>query len=96
MVVIMMGLGACEKAVLDEQQEKKPVEGNVIIRASLYHIVPFETRAVESVADFSTHLQFVLFQNGTKVKTVKCPKGKADAYRSIFVKKGVPKTAEFK
>ena len=70
MMVIMMGLGACEKAVLDEQQEKKPVEGNVIIRASLYHIVPFETRDVQSVADFSTSLQFVLFQNGTKVKSV--------------------------
>ena len=70
MMVIMMGLGACEKAVLDEQQEKKTVEGNVIIRASLYHIVPFETRDVQSVADFSTSLQFVLFQNGTKVKSV--------------------------
>lgn len=70
MIVIMMGLEACEKAVFNEQQEKKPIEGNVIIRASLYNIVPFETRAVQSVADFSTNLQFVLFQNGAKVKAV--------------------------
>ena len=28
MMVIMMGLGACEKAVLDEQQEKKGIADN--------------------------------------------------------------------
>lgn len=72
MLVAMMGLSACEKAVLDEQQqeEKKPLEGNVIIRTSMYNIVPFETRAVQSVADFSSTLEFVLYQNGTKVKAV--------------------------
>lgn len=72
MLVAMMGLSACEKAVLDEQQqeEKKPLEGNVIIRTSMYNIVPFETRAVQNVADFSNTLQFILYQNGTKVKGV--------------------------
>lgn len=72
MLVAMMGLSACEKAVLDEQQqeEKKPLEGNVIIRTSMYNIVPFETRAVQSVADFSNTLQFILYQDGTKVKGV--------------------------
>ena len=72
MLVAMIGLSACEKAVLDEQQqeEKKPLEGNVIIRTSMYNIVPFETRAVQNVADFSNTLQFILYQNGTKVKGV--------------------------
>ena len=72
MLVAMMGLSACEKAVLDEQQqeEKQPLNGNVIIRTSMYNIVPFETRAVQSVADFSSTLEFVLYQNGTKVKAV--------------------------
>lgn len=77
MLMIMMALGACEKAVFDDQQEKKTVAGNVIIRASLYNIVPFDTRAAQSVAEFSTSLQFVLFQNGTKVKAV--TQKKADA-----------------
>ena len=71
MLVAMVCLGACEKAVFDEQQEEKqPLTGNVIIRTSMYNIVPFETRAVQNVADFSSTLQFVLYQNGTKVKGV--------------------------
>ena len=71
MLVVMIGLNACEKAVFDEQQqETKPLEGNVIIRTSMYNIVPFETRAVQNVADFSSTLEFVLYQNGTKVKAV--------------------------
>ena len=72
MLVAMIGLVACEKVVLDEQQqeEKQPLEGNVIIRTSMYNIVPFETRAVQSVADFSTTLQFILYQDGTKVKGI--------------------------
>lgn len=72
MLVAMIGLGACEKVVLDEQQQEEPqqLKGNVIIRASMYNIVPFETRAVQNVADFSNTLQFILYQNGTKVKGV--------------------------
>ena len=69
-MVTMFSLGACEKAVLDEQQETKPLEGNVIIRTSMYDIVPFETRAVQNVADFSSTLEFVLYQNNKKVKAV--------------------------
>lgn len=69
MLVAMMALGACEKAVVDEQpEEAKPVEGNVIIRTSLYNIVPFETRAVQHVADFSNMLKFVFYQDNEKVK----------------------------
>ena len=72
MLVAMIGLSACEKVVLDEQQQEEPqqLKGNVIIRASMYNIVPFETRAVQNVADFSNTLQFILYQNGTKVKGV--------------------------
>ena len=72
MLVAMIGLSACEKAVLDEEQqeEQQQLKGNVIIRASMYNIVPFETRAVQNVADFSNTLQFILYQNGTKVKGV--------------------------
>ena len=71
MLLTIMGLVACEKAVLDEQQkEMTPVEGNVIIRTSLYNIVPFETRSVQDVADFSNTLKFVFYQNDEKVKDV--------------------------
>lgn len=71
MFVALMGMTACEKTVLDEEQtEQKKVEYNVIIRTSMYNIVPFETRAVQNVADFSTKLQFILYQNGSKVKAV--------------------------
>ena len=72
MLVAMMGLSACEKAVLDEEKQEEPqqLKGNVIIRASMYNIVPFETRAVQNVADFSNTLQFILYQDGTKVKGI--------------------------
>ena len=33
---------------------------------------------------------------GTKVKTVKCPSGKKNAYRKFLVKKGIKKSAKFK
>ena len=32
----------------------------------------------------------------TKIKTVKCPKGKKKAYKKILRKKGVKKSAKFK
>lgn len=81
MLVAMMGMGACEKAVLDDENEsgdKPETEGNVIIRASLYDIVPFDTRAVQNIADYCTHLQFVVFQDGNKMKGVNQKKGDAD------------------
>ncbi|MCR4809466.1 MAG: FimB/Mfa2 family fimbrial subunit [Prevotella sp.] len=73
MLVAMMGMTACEKAVLEEEEktaEEVQTKCNVIIRTSMYNIVPFDTRAVQSVADFSNTLQFILYQDGTKVKSV--------------------------
>ena len=84
LLVAMVSLGACEKAVFDEQQEEKqPLTGNVIIRTSMYNIVPFETRAVQNVADFSTKLQFVLYQNGSKVKGITQKKEDGGNYGQI-------------
>ena len=86
MLVVMIGLSACEKAVFDEQQqETKPLEGNVIIRTSMYNIVPFDTRAVQNVADFSTRLQFILYQNGSKVKGITQKKEEDGNYGQIGV-----------
>lgn len=67
--VAMIGFSACEKAILDEETNNNgepETEGNVTIRASLYDIVPFETRAVQNIADYCSHLQFVVYQDGTK------------------------------
>lgn len=73
LLLALTGLSACEKAVFDEQTNsggQQPTGGNVTIRASLYDIVPFETRDVQNIADYCTHLQFVLFQDGTKTNGI--------------------------
>jgi len=76
--IALFAFAGCEKVVLDEESttdETKAADGNVIIRASLYNIVPFETRAEENIADYCSTLQFVLYQNDTKVKAVTQKKG---------------------
>ena len=76
--IALFAFAGCEKVVLDEESttdETKAADGNVIIRASLYNIVPFDTRAEENIADYCSTLQFVLYQNDTKVKAVTQKKG---------------------
>ena len=82
MLLAMFSLGACEKAVLDEQEDTQSTEGNVIIRATLYEIVPFDTRAVQNIADYCSTLQFAVFQDGTKVKGITQKKG-SDGYGQV-------------
>ena len=78
--VVMLTMFSCEKMVLDEEERNghETTEGNVIIRASLYNIVPFETRAEQNVADYCSHLQFVLYKDGTKMKAVNQKTGDSD------------------
>lgn len=69
---LMGSLTACEKMILDEDAETaKEQEGNVVIRANMFNIVPFnDTRAVQDVADFCTRLCFVVYQEGATKKKV--------------------------
>ena len=69
-VAVMAGLAACEKAVMDDDDMEQPEkQGNVVIRTSIYNIVPFnDTRAVQSMADYCTTISFVFYQDGSKVK----------------------------
>ena len=76
-VAVMSGLAACEKAVMDDDDMEQPEkQGNVVIRTSIYNIVPFnDTRAVQSMADYCTTISFVFYQDGSKVKSFTQKKG---------------------
>lgn len=65
------GLASCEKALLDEDDTGRQEEqGNVVIRTSIYNIVPFnDTRAMQNIADYCSAISFVFYQEGSKVKS---------------------------
>lgn len=78
--IALFAFAGCEKVVLDEESttdETKAADGNVIIRASLYNIVPFDTRAGVSLTDYCSTIQFVIYQNGEKVKGITQKKGES-------------------
>ncbi len=81
MAAAMVFVGAgCEKVVMGEEtvDETQP-SGNVIIRASLFNIVPFsDTRTVKDIADYASRLSFVFYKDGAKVKAVSQKKGDSD------------------
>lgn len=69
---MVMGLCSCEKMVVDDVDGNTSEEqGNVVIRASIYNIVPFnDTRAQQNIADYCTTINYVFYQDGSRVKTV--------------------------
>ncbi len=64
---------SCEKPVLDEDVapvEQQQDEANVVLRVSDFRQVPYTTRALVDITGYSERLNFVLYQNGSKVKSV--------------------------
>ena len=74
-LLALLSLSSCEKMVIDEEENLQDTDANVIIRTSLYNIVPFDTRAVENIEDVCSHLCIAFFQNDTKVKDVRQASG---------------------
>ena len=75
-------LASCEKVILDEESHEN---ANVIIRVSSFEQMPF-TRATQPVTALCTRLNFAIYQNGEKVKTVAQKQG--DIYR-LYILSGV-------
>lgn len=72
-------LSACEKMVLDEEPAADGQEGNVVIKASMFNIVPFDdTRAVQDIADYCTRLCFVIYKDGEQQTKVLQKSGDAN------------------
>ena len=65
-------LVSCQKAVIDEEGgEGEPSVPNLLINVKGFAIIPFDaTRASSDVANYCTRLNFVVYQNGKKVKAV--------------------------
>lgn len=70
-IIALCGLVSCEKAVLDEDNkgDAPTAEGNLVLKVSFSGISPMElTRADDEWP--CTKLNFVVYQDGTKVKNV--------------------------
>lgn len=71
--LILMVCSSCEKMVFDEEGSSEQ-SGNayLILRVSPNSFYPYEgdTKAVVDMADYCTRFNFVLFQDGKKVKAV--------------------------
>lgn len=75
-VLAVTALSACEKMVVDEEETESGKKGNVTLKATMFNIVPFETRAVQNIADYCSRLCFVVYDSsGSKVKGVSQKKG---------------------
>lgn len=74
---------SCEKMVVEEEEGSTPTSvkknGNLILRVTNNTVPEYETstRAVQDITDYCTRFNFVLYQNGTKVKGVSQEKEKA-------------------
>lgn len=80
----VMTLSSCEKMVIDEQTPSHGVEAdaNLIIKVSHDSFHPYEDEDAESrsqvnIADYCTRFNFVLYQDGTKVKAITQTKNEA-------------------
>lgn len=58
----------CEKPIIDK--EAPTTNGNITIRASLYDIAPFGTRAAVDIASYSTSISYVFYQDGAQTKKI--------------------------
>ena len=85
-LVAMLCLTACEHVVFDEAEEDEGTGANVTIRATIYHIVPFDdTRATQNIADYCTRLCFVVYQDGEQKRKI-LQKDGDDGYGQISVR----------
>ena len=67
---------SCEKMVLDDEDtQSQNTEANLIMKATMFNIVPFDTRAEVNIADYCSRLCFVLYKDGNEVKRVVQVKG---------------------
>ena len=82
-VFVSLALVACEQPVVEEEAPAPetntapaakdgdtPAGGNLVLRVAGSSFMPYETRAVENLADYCRRLNFILYQNGEKVKSV--------------------------
>ena len=80
--LILMVCSSCEKMVINEEgTSEQPGNANLILRVSKKSFHPYEneTKAVVDVADYCTRFNFVLYQDGKKVKAVSQLKEEAGA-----------------
>lgn len=71
----MLLFSSCEKMVIDEEETPSVVDAknaNIVLRVSSSSFQPYEasTRAVVDITTYCTRLNFVLYQEGKKVKAV--------------------------
>ena len=76
-VLLLTGFCSCEKMILDDDPAGSiEPEGNVVIRANVYDIVPLDkTRAGQLIGDYCTKLCFVVFEDGVQKKKILQKKG---------------------
>ena len=70
-------LASCEKAVIDES-EKPEEHANLILRITGFEQIPFDTRSTTDITELCSHISFVLFKDGEKVKELKQKTGDSD------------------
>lgn len=65
---------SCEKAVFDEDQSEKQETSrtvHVVLSVSGFQVIPFDrTRAESNLSDYCKRMNFVVYQDGKKLKTV--------------------------
>lgn len=94
-IVVVLALTACEKVVFDEEEntttdtdkQDTPATGiaegaNLVLRVSGFSVVPFDTRTATPIADYCTRLNFVVYRDGKKVKSITQKQGDA-AYGQV-------------
>lgn len=83
----MLMLTACEKAVLSETEEQV-AEGQTTVRLEIAQLEDMEgaggTRVLTDVSEVCTRVNFLLYQNGKKVKTVN-QKESEDGFGTVSV-----------
>ena len=67
--VVCLLLTGCEKSIVGEQSEESALEGNVLLRLSIYEQESFGTRAVQDIGQWCSRVNVAFFQDGTKVKS---------------------------
>lgn len=67
--VLSLLLTGCEKSIVGEQSEESALEGNVLLRLSIYEQGPFGTRAVQDLSQWCSRVNVAFFKDGTKVKS---------------------------
>ena len=71
--LILMVCASCEKMVIDEEEQpEKTSNANLILRVSKSSFHPYDgdTKTVVDMADYCSRFNFVLYQDGKKVKAV--------------------------